>query len=103
MQQKRQRRRYGFKDEKSYREEMWERDRIRQAYYLSLEGGAALPPVAVIEEEPEPAEEPVYYTRIRARGWYDVIGPDGKPVNDSGMRLEQAEAKAKELNNGNSR
>jgi hypothetical protein len=100
--QKRQRRRYGFKDEKSYREEMWERDRIRQEYYQSLENGTAPPPVPVIEEEsdPEPAQEPEYYTRIRTRGWYDVIGPDGTAVNDAAMRLNDAEAKAKELNNG---
>ena len=103
--QKRQRRRYGFKDEKSYREEMWERDRVRQAYYESLENGTAPPPEAVIEDdsEPEPATEPEYYTRIRARGWYDVIGPDGNAVNKAAMRLDEAEAKAMELNHVDSR
>ena len=96
MREKRSRRRHGYPDEKTYREEMRERDRIRQAYYLSL----SEPVHEELEmEEIEPIQK-FYYTRIRTRGWFDVIGPDDKPISKAALRLPEAEAKAKELNDG---
>ena len=96
MREKRSRRRHGYPDEKTYREEMRERDRIRQAYYLSLSEPVHEEPEM---EETEPTQK-LYYTRIRTRGWFDVIGPGGDQINDAAKRLPEAEAMAKELNDG---
>jgi len=71
------------------------------------------PPVEVVEEsvqeqpqEPEGSivkAEPKYYTQLAKKGWYNVIGPAGVPVNATLLRLEAAEKKATRMNNGANR
>ena len=43
--------------------------------------------------------EPAFFTRLRTKGWYDVVGPDGV-ITEKGMRLDAAEKKAERMNNG---
>ena len=104
--------------------ELMERDRIRQAYYAKLEKEKQRlsDPFALIDE-PEPEEdppvdepevaaeevpmlqatEPQYFTQLAKKGWYNVIGPAGKPVNATLLRLEVAAKKAARMNNGANR
>ena len=58
--------------------------------------------VAESVELKESDTEPLFFTALRKKGWYDVIGPDG-PVTKNAMRLEPAEKKAERMNNGLSR
>lgn len=101
MSDTRRKRRHGFKNEESYREELRQRDRIRQAYYLSLsDPEPEIDPDPVDFSEPsEPPKEPVYFTRLLTRGWFEVVGPEGV-VSDKKMRLPEAETMAKDLNDG---
>jgi len=54
-----------------------------------------MPSVALKESD----IEPVYFTVMRTRGWYDVVGPDG-PVTIKAVRLLVAEEQAERMNNG---
>ena len=54
----------------------------------------------VVLSEVPPATEPQYFTQLAKKGWYNVIGPAGKPVNATLLRLEVAEKKAARMNNG---
>ena len=100
--------------------ELMERDRIRQAHYAKLErekqGLLNLEAPEESEEvqdaateqpeDPTPAElqpEPKYFTQLAKKGWYNVIGPAGVPVNATLLRLEVAEKKATRMNNGANR
>ena len=58
--------------------------------------------VAESVELKESDTESLFFTALRKKGWYDVIGPDG-PVTTNAMRLEPAEKKAERMNNGLSR
>lgn len=44
------------------------------------------------EEEKAYGEKFEKRKRPDAPGWYDVIGPDGEPVNEKGLRAEEADA-----------
>jgi len=106
----------------SKKAEMQERDRIRQAHYAQLErekavladetlesvevdeiqgGDVILNEDITIDEKNPP--EPVYFTKMEKKGWYNVIGPAGTPVNAALLRLDAAEKKAQRMNNGANR
>lgn len=56
-----------------------------------VEGADAVEPVTVTDPSP-------YTIKERAPGWFDVISPEGDPVNISAMRRGQAEIEAMALN-----
>lgn len=100
--------------------ELMERDRIRQAHYAKLErekqgllnleapeeseevqDAATEQPEERVPADPQP--ESRYYTQLAKKGWYNVIGPAGTPVNATLLKLEAAEKKATRMNNGANR
>ena len=95
MRNPKRKRRIGFKNEDSYREELRRRDRIRMAYYA--EQNATPEPKDL---GPEAITEPLYFTRQRSKGWFEVVGLEGVIVSKSAMRLINAEKLAKDLNHG---
>lgn len=73
---------------------------------------AASPPESVAPDAPKQPQvpedapdkvEPKYFTQLAKKGWYNVIGPAGVPVNATLLRLEVAEKKATRMNNGANR
>ena len=53
------------------------------------------PPIVEVKEPEPEVVVPLYFTRMRSKGWYDVIDADGNVMNKAAMRLSVAEAKIK--------
>jgi hypothetical protein len=50
------------------------------------------PSPASLETDELPEPEPAGYSVVqRSPGWYDVVGPDGTPENDTALRQGEAE------------
>lgn len=60
--------------------------------------GLEIPQPVPVAEVPKPVVAGGYTVRMKGPAWADVIGPDGKAVNDKALRKADAEALVEERN-----
>ncbi len=62
---------------------VFEADSVPQAFMDSIE---------LLDTPPEEPKPVMYYTKEkRSPGWWDVVGPDGKPINEGALREADAD------------